>query len=294
MMAARKNKVLLSIGHGYSARELSRRLQTESSWRCIGTTRTINGCERVGASGASCRIWPGHSLIEDIAYATHILVSVPPNDDEASLSDPTIRLLGDQLVQVAKNLTWVGYLSTTAVYGDKSGEWVDEATETAPTTRRGILRVNAENQWEKLWLRSGLPIHIFRLAGIYGPERGPLAQIQTGQKKVQIVKSGQVFNRIHVEDIAQILWASMNRPSPGSIYNVCDDHPAPPEEVADFACQLLKRPPLPKVPFEDADLSLMAKSFFSETKRISNRSTKKRLQVSLRYPNYQTGLRSLI
>lgn len=294
MMTAGKNKVLLSIGHGYSARELSRQLQTESSWGCIGTTRTIDGCERVRASGANCRVWPSHSLIEDITHATHILVSVPPNDDETSQSDPTIRLLGDPLVKAAKNLTWVGYLSTTAVYGDKSGEWVDETTNTSPTTRRGMMRVNAENQWKKLWIRCGLPIHIFRLAGIYGPERGPLAQIQTGQKKIQIVKSGQVFNRIHVGDIAQILLASMNRPSPGSIYNVCDDCPAPPEDVADFACQLLKRPPLPKVPFEGADLSPMARSFFSETKRISNRSTKKRLQVSLRYPNYRAGLRSLI
>ncbi len=284
------DKVLLSIGHGYSARALSRMLNRDHGWKIIGTTRTGDGCGGVAESGATCRVWPGNSLAGDIAGATHILVSVPPD----ASGDPVIRQLGDRLAEFAKDLTWVGYLSTTAVYGDKRGEWVDESAELAPATRRGRQRVEAERAWRNLARRSGLPLHIFRLAGIYGPGRGPLAQIQNGRKRSQVVKPGQVFNRVHVEDIARMLFASMASPSPGSVYNVCDDCPAPPEEVADFACGLLERAPLPRTQIDSADLSPMAESFYAESKRVSNSSAKNRLGLRLLYPDYKAGLRSLL
>ena len=283
------HRVLLSIGHGYSARSLSGLLNQRRGWRIIGTTRTKDGCGKVTESGAECSIWPG-SLSREFGEATHILVSVPPD----SLGDPVIRLLSGRFAEAAPRLKWVGYLSTTAVYGDKRGAWTDEKAELVPSTRRGKQRVEAEDAWRFLSEKSGFPLHIFRLAGIYGPKRGPLAQIQCGKKVSQIVKPGQVFNRIHVDDIARILSASMDCPSPGSVYNVCDDCPAPPEEVADFASRLLGRAPLPRIQFDDAELSPMARSFFAESKRVSNRFTKSRLGLSLLYPDYKAGLRALL
>lgn len=295
MMVAKENNILLSLGHGYSARTLSRKLSEDPNWHCIGTTRTAQGRGRVLESGSCCRIWPGCSLREEIAQASHILVSVPPNDDHChALTDPVLRSLSDCLAHTAGHLKWIGYLSTTAVYGDKAGNWVDEKTKTSPTTRRGQRRVKAENEWLDCQEKYGLPIHIFRLAGIYGPGRGPLAQILAGKKRFQVIRKGQIFNRIHAEDIAQVLQASMARPSPGSIYNVCDDCPAPPEDVTDFACQLLQRPKLSKIPFETATLSPMAKSFFSESKRVCNDYMKSELGVHLHFPDYRTGLRSLV
>lgn len=285
-----KERVLLSIGHGYSARTLSRMLVKEAGWRVIGTSRNESGRDRIIESFASWRVWPTGSIDEEIARATHILVSVPPD----KFGDPVIRLLRDQLAGAAKNLDWVGYLSTTAVYGDRGGAWVDETAEVAPSTLRGKKRAEAEQAWQCLARQFDLPLHIFRLAGIYGPGRNSIEQIKSGKKTWQVVKDGQIFSRIHVEDIARILLASMCRPESMAVYNVCDDYPASPEEVVDFACQLLGMPPLERVDFEAADLSPMAKSFYAESKRVSNRATKHRLEVSLLYPDFKAGLQSLL
>ena len=284
------NWVLLSFGHGYCAQALSRLLHRQGGWTIYGTTRSERDRATVIDSGAEHRIWPSHSLADELAEATHLLISTPPGDT----GDPVLAQYGEQLAACGNRFSWVGYLSTTAVYGDRNGGWVDEAAPLTPSTSRGKRRVMAEQGWRNLCRRSAVPAHIFRLAGIYGPDRGPLAQIRSGKKKRQVVKTGQVFNRIHVDDIARSLFASMMNPDPGAVYNLSDNCPAPPEEVADYAAQLLGVPPLPRVSFADAELSPVARSFYGESKRVDNSRLKDELKVSLLHPDYKSGLRSLV
>jgi nucleoside-diphosphate-sugar epimerase len=195
----------------------------------------------------------------------------------------------DDLRRLSASLCWAGYLSTTGVYGDARGEWVDETSPLMPMTARGRRRLAAETAWRSL----GLPLHIFRLAGIYGPGRNQLVALIDGTAK-RIVREGQVFSRIHVEDIAGVLEASMARPNPGQAYNVCDDEPAPPQDVVAFAAGLLDIPAPPEIAFEDAKLSPMAKSFYAESKRVANRRIKEELDYRLIYPTYREGLSALL
>ena len=188
-----------------------------------------------------------------------------------------------------EGLRWVGYLSTTGVYGDHGGAWVDESTPVNPSTERGKTRVRMERAW-----RSGLlPMHVFRLAGIYGPGRGPFKKVLAGTAR-RVIKPDQVFSRIHVDDAARVLKASMERPDPGAIYNVCDDLPAPPEEVIAHAAELLGVPVPPAIPFDEAEMSPMARSFYADSKRVSNRKIKAELGVKLEYPDYRSGLAALL
>ncbi|MEM1352538.1 MAG: SDR family NAD(P)-dependent oxidoreductase, partial [Pseudomonadota bacterium] len=179
---------------------------------------------------------------------------------------------------------------TTGVYGDHAGAWVDETTALTPATVRGQARVSAEADWQSI---SGLPLHIFRLAGIYGPERGPFAKVRAGTAR-RIIKQGQVFSRIHVDDIAQVLAASLSRPRPGAIYNVCDDDPAPPQDVIGYAAELLGLPLPPAQDFETAEMTPMARSFYAESKKVRNTLIKEELGVTLKYPDYKTGLRAMM
>ena len=181
-------------------------------------------------------------------------------------------------------------MSTTGVYGDFDGAWVDEMTPLNPTTKRGQLRKAAEEDWSSV---AGLPLHIFRLAGIYGPGRGPFAKVRNGTAR-RVVKEGQVFSRIHVEDIAQILWASIQRPNPGAAYNMCDDDPAPPQDVIAHAANLLSMPVPPAMAFEDAEFTPMARSFYAENKKVRNDRIKTELGVKLIHPTYREGLQSLL
>lgn len=272
---------LLSIGHGYSAEALARRLLPQG-WRVIGTTRRAEKARRIQAAGVEPVLLPG-PLEAALAEATHILVSVAP--DEAG--DPILR---DHLEELrAARPVWVGYLSTTAVYGDHAGGWVDEETALTPSTARGHARVAAERGWAAL----GLPLQIFRLAGIYGPGRGPFEKVRDGTAR-RILKPGQVFSRIHVEDIAQVLEASIARPRTGGIYNVCDDDPAPPEDVIGHAAELLGLPLPPAIPYEEAEMTPMARSFYAESKRVRNDRIKEELGVRLLYPTYREGLAALL
>ena len=280
-------KTLLSLGHGYSARCLSNLLSSEGGWRVIGTTRSESEVGAVKASGAEARIWPEERLNVDIGDSTHILVSIAPTAD----GDPVLQEFSDAIAS-AERLKWVGYLSTTSVYGDRDGGWVDEDSELRPTTARGKFRLGAERAWQELADQAGLPLHLFRLAGIYGPGRGPLHQLLNG-RRTQIVRSGQLFNRIHVRDIARVLQASMLRPDPGTVYNVCDDFPARSHEVMEFAAKLTGMQPPEKVAFVEADMSEMARSFHSESKRVRNGRIKSRLGIELQYPDYKSGLRAL-
>lgn len=280
------NTTLLSVGHGYSAAALARRL---GGWRIIGTTRRAEKAERLRAAGTEPMIWPGEDLRPAIAEASHLLISVAP--DEAG--DPVLRDLADAIGDAAPQLRWVGYLSTTGVYGDHAGGWVDETTALTPSTRRGRARVLAESQWQALADRTGLPLHIFRLAGIYGPGRGPFEKVKNGTAR-RIIRENQFFSRIHVDDIAAVLAASIAHPDPGAIYNVADDDPAPPEDVLTEAARLLGLPPPPEVAFEAADMTPLARSFYAESKRVRNDRIKRDLGVELAYPDYRAGLAALL
>ncbi len=278
--------VLLSIGHGYSARALAGRL-VPAGWRVIGTTRSADKTAALAEDGVTPLIWPGRDL--PLGAATHLLSSVGPGPD----GDPVLRAAGAQIAQ-ARHLRWIGYLSTTSVYGDHGGAWVDEDTPPDPATDRGRARLDAERAWARVAEAAGVPLHIFRLGGIYGPGRGPFAKLRAGRAQL-IIKPGQMFSRIHVDDIAQALAASMRAPVPGGrVYNLCDDLPAPPQDVLAHAAQLLGIAPPEAVAFEDADLSPMGRSFYAENKRVRNHRMRRELGIALRHPDYRSGLASIL
>ena len=278
-------KRLLSLGHGYSAQALARQLLPQG-WTVIGTTRDPGKAERFRAEGVVPLLWDRMAVEEALGRVSHVLISAGPDSD----GDPSLRLCGPAMAERAAQLDWVGYLSTTGVYGDHGGGWVDEDTPLTPGTRRGAMRLAAEDAWRAI---PDLPLHIFRLAGIYGPGRGPFAKVRAGTAR-RIVKPGQVFSRIHVEDIAQVLETSIRQPDPGAIYNLCDDDPAPPQEVILHAAELLGVTPPPEEPFESAEMGAMARSFYAESKRVSNRRIKEELGVRLYYPDYRAGLAALL
>ncbi len=272
---------LLSLGHGYTADHLARRLLAQG-WTVIGTTRDPARLAGLETAGVEPFLWPG-DLTPVLARASHVLASAAPQD----AGDPFLAQARATL-QAARP-AWVGYLSTTAVYGDHGGAWVDEDTPVSPQSARAVQRVLAERQW----LATGLPVHVFRLAGIYGPGRGPFRKVRDGTARC-ILKPGQVFSRIHVADIAETLLASIARPAPGRIYNVCDDDPAPPEDVLAHAARLLGLPEPPGIPYDQADMTPMARSFYAENKRVRNHRLRQELGVRLTYPSYRAGLAALL
>ncbi|MBZ0130383.1 MAG: SDR family oxidoreductase [Rhodobacteraceae bacterium] len=282
------SKVMLVFGHGYSASALSRLLLADG-WRVIGTTRDTDRLADMAALGVEGMIWPGSDPAPALDAATHILLSVAPGEG----GDPVLAALGADIAARAGRLEWMGYLSTTAVYGDHQGGWVDEATPLTPATKRGRWRVAAEAAWADLARDAGLPLHIFRLAGIYGPGRGPFAKVRSGTAR-RIVKPGQVFSRIHADDIAQTLAASIARPRAGAIYNVCDNEAAPPEDVIGMAAEMLGLPLPPAEDFASADMTPMARSFYAESKRVRNDLILRELGVRLSYPTYREGLQALL
>ena len=274
-------KTLLSLGHGYSAQALTRLLLAEG-WRVIGTTRRAEKAEMLRAGGIEALLAPGDDLGPAIEEATHLLISAGPTED----GDP---MLSAYPMLRSASFEWAGYLSTTGVYGDHGGAWVHEDTPLTPSTQRGAWRKSAEEAWRA----TSLPLHIFRLAGIYGPGRGPFAKVRAGTAR-RIIKEGQVFSRIHVEDIAQVLAASIARPNPVRAYNLCDDDPAPPQDVIAHAATLLGLPVPPAIPFDEAEMTPMARSFYAESKRVRNDRIKTELGVKLAYPTYREGLAALL
>ena len=278
---------LFCFGLGYSARALAARLKPQG-WTIAGTARSAEKVAALRAEGIAAFAFDRGEPLDDPAHAlagtTHLLSSVPPDAD----GDPVLDHHKADIAACA-GLEWLGYLSTTGVYGDRDGGWVDEESDLLPTGTRGERRVAAERGWLDL----PQPAHRFRLAGIYGPGRSALDTVRGGKAK-RIDKPGQVFSRIHVEDIAQVLDCSIARPHPGRAYNVCDDEPAPPAEVIAFACDLLGVAPPPLIPFADAELSPMGRSFYRDNKRVSNQRIKDELGVRLAYPDYRSGLRALL
>lgn len=285
-------KRLFVFGLGYSALALGERLRAEG-WTVAGTVREDDKAAVLRRAGYAVHRFDRDRPLSDVAAvlagATHLLSSVPPDRD----GDPVLDRHGPDIRAAAMGsaggLAWIGYLSTTGVYGDRGGDWVDEESELRPSGERGRRRVAAEAGWSAL----GLPLHIFRLAGIYGPGRSALDTVRAGRAK-RIDKPGQVFSRIHVADIARALRASMAAPRPGAVYNVCDDDPAPPGDVIAHACRLLGVEPPEPEPFETADLSPMARSFYADSKRVRNGRLKRELGLDLLYPDYRAGLAAIL
>ena len=290
-MTTARGRRLFCFGYGFSASALGA-LLGPAGWTLAGTCRTPEGCQALASAGVDAVPFSREAPLADparcLAGATHILLSLPPDAD----GDPALDRYGTD-ISALKGLEWIGYLSTTGVYGDTGGAWVDESATPAPTSARGRRRLEAEKGWLALGDKHGLAVHVFRLAGIYGPGRNALAAVRRGTAK-RIAKPGQVFSRIHVADIAQVLAASIARPRAGAIYNVCDDEPAPAADVVAHACALLGVSPPPLTPLEDADLSPMARSFYADDRRVSNARIKSELDVALRYPNYRVGLAALL
>ena len=276
---------LLCFGFGYSALALAARLD-KRAWKISATSRDSEGIAEINAQGFHGFLFD--RKLQIAPDVTHLLISAPPDE----YGDPVLRLFQEQLQRLSKQLHWVGYLSTTGVYGDRGGDWVDEDSPLEPNTTRGHRRLETERSWLKLHAENGLPVHLFRLAGIYGPGRNQLLTVLNGSAK-RIIKPGQIFSRIHVDDIAGALAASITKSNPGRAYNVCDDEPCPPQEVVEYAANLLGLPVPPEIPFEDANLSPMAKSFYADSKRVSNQRIKSELGYQLIYPNYREGLRAL-
>ena len=276
------------FGFGYSAQALARQLALRGGHVC-GTVRSENRLQALQSQGLDGLLFEDRDgVLAALARSDLLLLSVPPASD----GDPALLAYGDALTQVRPS--WLGYLSTTGVYGDCAGRWVDETTPVAPASDRALRRVDAERAWQTLAATIARPCAIFRLPGIYGPARSPIEALREGRAR-RIDKPGQVFSRIHVDDLAETLIAAMTQMADG-IFNVCDDVPAPQHEVIAHAAHLLDLPPPPLEPFAAAEASLspMAKSFYGESRRVRNAKIKHELGVRLRYPSFREGLAGLL
>ena len=279
---------LFCFGFGASAAALARRLAPEG-FAVAGTTRDLEKAEAMLTRGIEAFPFDGGGPLDDgvLDGATHVLVSIPPDD----AGDPVLRQARAPLAEVRP--AWIGYLSTTGVYGNRGGGRVDEGSALRPTSKRARRRVQAELDWLRFGEASGLPVHVFRLAGIYGPGRSVFDDLRAGRAR-RVDKPGHVFSRIHVDDIAAVLAASMARPRGGAVYNVCDDEPAEPRAIVEYAAGRLGIPLPPLTPFDPAGLSDMARSFWADCKRVDNSLIKRELGVTLRYPGYREGLDAIL
>ena len=281
---------LFVLGLGYSALYFIRRYRDRFA-RIAGTVTTPEKAKALEQEGIAAHVFaPDRAdpqIADALTEAEGLLVSIPTN----AAGDPVLERFGEEFAG-APRLRWVSYLSTVGVYGDHGGAWIDETTPPQPSSARARRRVAAEAAWLALGTRAGKAVQVFRLAGIYGPGRNALANLADGTAK-RIVKPGQVFNRIHVDDIAAVLMASIERPCPGAIYNVADDEPAPQQDMVAYAAALAGVSPPPEIPFEQADLSPMAVSFWGANRRVRNRRIRNELGVRLRYPTFREGLQAL-
>lgn len=281
---------LLIFGFGYTAHFLAQKAR-EINIQITATTRDNDALGYNQEFDCELILFSENSIEQTLATASHILISTPPTHD---LGDPVLVNFGNLLKKYIKNIRWIGYLSSTSVYGDHQGHWVDESSKPIALGSQGQLRLSAENEWGSFAEAYQVPLTIFRLAGIYGPQRNVLARLIAG-KKDAIVKKGHFFSRIHVDDIVSAIVAAMQHPNPGvSIYNIADDEPTPSHVVDEYAATLLQRPPLKKIPYEMATLSPMAQEFYSHNKRVSNAKLKQEFNMQLTYPTYKEGLNHLL
>lgn len=280
-------KRLFIFGLGYSGLEVAQ-LAKAQGWAVAGTVTGAEKAARLGASGIEAHVFDGTVPLPATAFgnSSHVLCTIAPG----RAGDPALRLCSPLL----KQARWLGYLSTTGVYGDHGGGWVDEDTRPKPGQSRSIERLAAERGWQAMALEAGTGLAIFRLPGIYGPGRSTLDQVKAGTAR-RIDKPGQFFSRAHVADIAATVLKAMAAPHAGGIYNVADDLPVSTGEVVAFACELLGLPVPPSIPWAEAApaMSDMARSFYSESRRVRNDRIKRDLGVVLRYPTYREGLRAI-
>jgi len=293
--ALKPSKKLFCFGYGYVAQALAETLKAmePGQWTIAGTTRDLNK-QRYMKNELGVQAWlfdsdhPLDDPLNALDGTTHMLFSIPPDDS----GDPAFNFHAEDILMM-DTIQWAGLLSTTAVYGDRDGGWVDEESEQRPTNKRGSRRSLVEAQWLSLHANERFPVHIFRLAGIYGPGRSALDAVRAGNSR-RIDKPGHAFNRIHIDDIVQTLIASMHKINAGRAYNVSDDYPAPSHEVIGMAAELLGMIPGPLIPFEQADQAPMARSFYLDNKRVKNDRIKNELGVILKYPSYKEGLQACL
>ena len=282
---------LFCFGLGYTCRRLALRL-LKQGWRVSGTTRSGEGADTLRQDGIDAWVFDGNAgdTLDKTAFAdvTHVIASIPPGAE----GDPALAGAADW-ISYAPSLRWIGYLSTPAVYGDRGGAFVHEDDAPNPGSGRGERRLAAERAWVSAFEKTGVSVQVFRLSGIYGPGRSAIDQLRSGKARI-IDKPGQVFNRIHVDDIGTILMASMQQPNHGRIYNVADDEACPSGDVIRYAATLLGIDPPEPIPFDSAELSPMARSFYSECKRLDTARIKSELGAELAYPTYREGLQSIL
>lgn len=275
------------FGPGFTGQMIAKKA-LENGWAVGGTFRTPEKAESLSHLGIHPVPFGGDEMAAAMARASHWLVSIAPGQQ----GDPALIAAQTHL----KNKTppkWIGYLSSTNVYGNHDGDWVDETTLTQPSLDRGIRRVAAEKAWQELASSIHARCHVFRLAGIYGPGRNAVRSLLDGKAR-RIIKPGQLFSRIHVTDIAEAVWRAMAGTYESDIFNLADDMPCPPQLVIEEAAKLMGITPPAEIPFEEADLSPMAKSFYLESKRVKNNRVKEKLGLSLRYPSFREALPELV
>lgn len=284
-MEPQLNKLFI-FGLGFSAEAIAACARNHFTSMC-GTARSPEKVARIKTGGLEASIFDGNTLTDELkvnlADATHLLISIAPGDD-----DPVLSALNGEMQSLCPNLKWIGYLSTVGVYGNHDGAWVDEETPPRPVSQRSKWRINAENAWQKTASEVDLPLAIFRLSGIYGSGRNAFVTIEKGKSR-RLVKSGQVFNRIHRDDIGKAVSLAMQQNTSG-IFNITDNEPAPPQDVVTFAHELMGLEPPPEIDFETADITPMARSFYGENKRVSNARSKAVLGMEYDWPDYRTSL----
>ncbi len=294
-------KRLFCFGLGFTGLTLAKRLKA-SGWSVAGTHRTKDKVAFLRSSGIDGFVFSGKEMVPDIkkalAKASHVVSTIAPDGPSAGdgtgnwIADPVLRYYKEDLLNRAQNLAWVGYISSTNVYGDHDGQWVDETTTPRPGSERAGQRLDIEHAWQDMCQTDGVPVHILRPAGIYGPYRSALTSLKNGTAR-RVIRPGQWISRIHVSDLAAVVIASAENQNPGSIYNVADDEPSPRATPTEFAAMLLQQEPPPAIPFEEWQAPQKAKRDFTTNKRIRNDRIKRDLGIVLTYPSYRDGLKAL-
>lgn len=277
------------FGLGFSGKEIAR-LANVRAIAVSGTTRSYDKAARLKAAGLDVHVFSSaqdsDAVASPLASCTHLVVCAGPDED----GDPVLNALGNQLPKLAPHLKWIGYLSTVGVYGDHQGAWVDEETECRPVSPRSVERLQAEADWQGAASNAGVPLAIMRLSGIYGPGRNTFVNLAEGSAK-RVIKPGQYFNRIHVADIAGATLYLGEKHASG-IFNITDDEPAPPQDVVTYAAQVMGVAPPAEIAFDEAHLSPMARSFYGEVKRVSNRKVRQ-AGYEFQFPDYRTALNAM-
>ena len=276
-------KQIIIFGYGYVSKFLIQKLKP-LGWAIYCTSRKVEVNNPIKDENVTLLNFLDPEIHAIIQSSSICLSTIPPN---SKVIDPVLRLYAGAIAKAP--CKWIGYLSSTSVYGDHGGAWVNEGTICSPSNAKSKVRFLAEKQWLDLYSAYKSPVHIFRLSGIYGPHRNCLEQIKNG-KNFTIIKKGQYFSRIHVEDICMATTSSMNKPTPGEIYNLSDDEPAPLDTVQQFAASILNAGSLKEIPFEESSLSEAAKYFFADNKKVMSQKIKANLNIAWRYPSYKSGL----